>query len=82
MVRYVSDDIGVMYLGQLVESSDSEEIYKNPLHPYTKALLAAMHGVSGKDAPSGLAGRAVGQWLAERQTAVLVKALAAVRARA
>lgn len=46
------------------------------------ALLAAMHGVSGKDAPSGLAGRAVGQWLAERQTAVLVKALAAVRARA
>ena len=42
MVRYVSDDIGVMYLGQLVESSDSEEIYKNPLHPYTKALFSAI----------------------------------------
>lgn len=42
MVRYVSDDIGVMYLGQLVESSDSEEIYKNPLHPYTKGLLSCI----------------------------------------
>lgn len=43
MVRYVSDDIGVMYLGQLVESSDSEEIYKNPLHPYTKAMELHSH---------------------------------------
>ena len=42
MVRYVSDDIGVMYLGQLVESSDSEEIYKNPKHPYTKGLLSCI----------------------------------------
>ena len=42
MVRYVSDDIGVMYLGQLVESSDSEEIYKNPLHPYAKGLLSSI----------------------------------------
>ena len=42
MVRYVSDVIGVMYLGQLVESSDSEEIYKNPLHPYTKGLLSCI----------------------------------------
>lgn len=39
MVRYVSDDIGVMYLGQLVEMSDSNEIYTHPLHPYTQGLL-------------------------------------------
>ncbi len=42
MVRYVSDDVGVMYLGQLVETSESEEIYKNPLHPYTKGLLGSI----------------------------------------
>lgn len=42
MVRYVSDDVGVMYLGQLVEVSESNEIYKNPLHPYTKGLLGSI----------------------------------------
>ncbi len=42
MVRYVSDDVGVMYLGQLVEVCESDEIYKNPLHPYTKGLLGSI----------------------------------------
>ena len=42
MVRYVSDDVGVMYLGQLVETCEAEEIYKNPLHPYTKGLLSCI----------------------------------------
>lgn len=42
MVRYVSDDVGVMYLGQLVEVCESNEIYKNPLHPYTKGLLGSI----------------------------------------
>jgi len=42
MVRYVSDDVGVMYLGQLVEVSEADEIYKNPLHPYTKGLLGSV----------------------------------------
>ena len=42
MVRYVSDVVGVMYLGQLVELCDSEEIYSHPLHPYTKGLLASI----------------------------------------
>lgn len=42
MVRYVSDDVGVMYLGQLVEYSSSEAIYQNPLHPYTKGLLGSI----------------------------------------
>lgn len=42
MVRYVSDDVGVMYLGQLVEVCEAGEIYKNPLHPYTKGLLGSV----------------------------------------
>ena len=42
MVRYVSDDVGVMYLGQLVEVCEAGEIYKNPLHPYTKGLLESI----------------------------------------
>jgi len=43
-------------------------------------LLVAMHGISGKDAPKELRGRAIGQWLAGRQTARLVRELAALRA--
>lgn len=42
MVRYVSDDVGVMYLGKIVELCESVEIYKNPLHPYTKGLLGSV----------------------------------------
>lgn len=42
MVKQISDRIGVMYLGQLVELTDSTELYKNPMHPYTQALLSAI----------------------------------------
>ena len=42
MVRYVSDMVGVMYLGRLVELCDAEEIYSHPLHPYTKGLLSSI----------------------------------------
>ncbi|RDW20452.1 ABC transporter ATP-binding protein [Oceanobacillus chungangensis] len=42
MVKYISDRIGVMYLGNLVELADSEELYNNPIHPYTKSLLSAI----------------------------------------
>lgn len=42
MVRYISDRLGVMYLGQLVEFCDSQRIYENPLHPYTKGLLSSV----------------------------------------
>lgn len=42
VVRHISDDICVMYLGQLVEVSPAKELFINPLHPYTKALLSAI----------------------------------------
>lgn len=42
MVKQISDRIGVMYLGALVELTDGGELYENPLHPYTQALLSAI----------------------------------------
>lgn len=39
MVKHISDRVGVMYQGRLVEVAESEELYRNPLHPYTKSLL-------------------------------------------
>ena len=42
VVKYISDDIIVMYLGNMVEMAPSDELFENPLHPYTKALLSAI----------------------------------------
>ncbi len=42
VVKYISDRIGVMYLGNMVELADSQEIFDHPLHPYTEALLGAI----------------------------------------
>ncbi len=42
MVKYISDRIGVLHLGYLVETGTTQEIFSNPIHPYTKALLSAI----------------------------------------
>lgn len=52
VVKYFSDDIAVMYLGQMVEKAPSDDLFKNPIHPYTKALLSAIPlPIVGKDKP-------------------------------
>jgi peptide/nickel transport system ATP-binding protein len=52
VVRHISDDICVMYLGQLVEMSPSKELFQLQLHPYTKALLSAIPSTDIDDQPT------------------------------
>jgi len=49
LVKNVADWIGVMYLGRLVEVGDAESLFRNPQHPYTRALLSAVPTVSEAD---------------------------------
>ena len=48
VIKYLADRIAVMYLGEIVELGKTEEVFANPLHPYTKALLNAVPQINGK----------------------------------
>ena len=49
VIRYISDRIAVMYLGEIVETGMTEEIFENPKHPYTKALLGSVPELNNKN---------------------------------
>ncbi|MDC0115978.1 ATP-binding cassette domain-containing protein [Octadecabacter sp.] len=50
VIRHMSDRVAVMYLGRIVESGPTEDVYTNPRHPYTRALLASIPTMGGKPA--------------------------------
>lgn len=56
VVRHISDKVVVMYLGEMVEYTDSLSLYTEPLHPYTKALLAAIPSVEHRKNPTQIIG--------------------------
>ncbi len=60
VIRHVSDRVGVMYVGKLVEMADTDELFSNPRHPYTEALLSAVPGPSRER--RGTASSSRGTW--------------------
>lgn len=49
VIEYLADRVAIMYLGEIVEIAQTEEIFKNPLHPYTKALLSSVPQINKTD---------------------------------
>ncbi|TMN21445.1 ABC transporter ATP-binding protein [Lentibacillus cibarius] len=70
MVKHISDKIGVMYQGKLVEIADSDELYRNPLHGYTKSLLDAIP-LPDPDTEKKKAGNSVSKWEGELDSSTL-----------
>ncbi len=56
VVRHVSHEVAVIYMGTIVEISPTEDLFQNPSHPYTRALLASMPGLDKKEARVRLVG--------------------------
>jgi oligopeptide/dipeptide ABC transporter ATP-binding protein len=54
VVRHFCDRVAVMYLGKIIEIADSDSLYKNPRHPYTEALLAAIPSINPEEKKQGL----------------------------
>ncbi len=49
VIRYISDRVGVMYLGHLVEEADTDELFAHPVHPYTRTLMSAVPSIDPRD---------------------------------
>ena len=56
VVRHVSHEVAVIYMGVIVEIANTDALFENPIHPYTKALLASMPGLVEKDLKVKLVG--------------------------
>jgi len=56
VVRHISHEVAVIYMGCIMETAPTEELFNNPTHPYTRALLASMPGLERKDASVRLIG--------------------------
>jgi peptide/nickel transport system ATP-binding protein/oligopeptide transport system ATP-binding protein len=61
VVQYLSDSVGVMYLGKIVEQATTEELFRRPYHPYTEVLLASAPKIISREESGGRRGEAAGK---------------------